>query len=160
MPHTTCSIPDYAVSKLTDVVGVTWANYFIIKARMQININMTFVFFSFRTRTLLTHQEERGAGEENRRKQGNESKEVLHKKKITNFPYNSLTDFRIFAFFIFFPLSLSLAWGNSLEQRCSNNSSDQPRPRSRATAIDKSLRSAHETPGTASASLCRWTCTL
>lgn len=38
---------------------------------------MTFVFFSLGTRTLLTHREERGAGEENRRKEGNESKEVL-----------------------------------------------------------------------------------
>lgn len=45
---------------------------------------MTFAFFQSgdKTRTLLTHGEERGAGEENRRKAGNESKEVfLWKKK-------------------------------------------------------------------------------
>jgi len=33
-------------------------------------------FFSLWTRTLLTHGEERGSREENRRKEGNESKEV------------------------------------------------------------------------------------
>lgn len=42
---------------------------------------MNFFFFSLGIRTLLTHREERGAGEENRRKEGNESKEVFLKKK-------------------------------------------------------------------------------